>query len=118
MKRTWLKSKPDRKLAEWSRKVRERDSNQCVIAQAAATFLGPCQGVIDPHHVMPRGRRPDKKYDVDNGICLCRVHHDWVHDHPIHAETLGLLSTETYEAARKVIRTDLKAIQPCVGEKK
>jgi len=101
LKRSGMSRKPDRKLAEWSRQVRERDGNQCVIAVARATFLGPCKGDIDPHHVMPRGRRPDKKYDVENGICLCRVHHDWVHAYPIQAEILGLLSSETYEAAHK-----------------
>jgi len=104
LKRSGMSRKPDRKLAEWSRQVRERDGNQCLFPRVEATFLGPCKGRIDPHHIAPRGRRPDKKYDVDNGICLCRLHHNWVHDNPIHGGILGLLSSETYEAVRRQIR--------------
>lgn len=96
-----LRAKVDPKLVAWGKVVRERDGNQCVLTVAKATFLGPCSGRVDPHHVMPRGRRPDKKYDVDNGLCLCRTHHDWAHDNPIHAESFGLLSSATYEIAMK-----------------
>ena len=50
-----------------------------------------------------RSRRPDLKYVLENGICLCREHHGWVHDNPIEAGEMGLLSSESYELAAKVI---------------
>lgn len=46
-------------------------------------------------------RRPDLVYDLENGVTLCFLHHQWVHDHPREAEKIGLLSFATYEAAQK-----------------
>ncbi len=102
-----IKAKADPKLVAWSKAVRERDGGECqwplTFGFGLATRCGSGDSRIDPHHIAPKGRRPDLKYDVDNGICLCRTHHDWVHDHPAEAEKLGLLSSETYElAARRV----------------
>ncbi len=97
MKRSRMKSKRDPKLAAWSKAVRERDGNQCKFPDLCMSG----DDRVDPHHIAPRGRRVDLKYDVDNGICLCRTHHDWVHAHPFEAEELGLLSTESYELAAK-----------------
>lgn len=98
-KRTPLRQKADPELVAWGKAVKRRDGNKC---QWKA--FGPCatgDTRIDPHHIAPRGRRPDLKYVVANGIALCRTHHDWVGDHPIEAEAMGLLSSETYEKARK-----------------
>lgn len=93
------RKKADPQLAAWGRAVKKRDGNKC-----QWKVLGPCatgDTRIDPHHIAPRGRRPDLRYVVANGIALCRTHHDWVGDHPIEAEAIGLLSSETYEKARK-----------------
>lgn len=94
-----MKQKRDPKLAVWSKAVRERDGNKC-----QWVIFGPCatgDNRIDPHHIAPRSRRPDLKYEVSNGIALCRTHHNWVGDNPIAAEKIGLNSFETYELARK-----------------
>lgn len=117
-----IKVKVDRKLVEWSRNVRERDGNQCqwpglgydiVLGMPINTIIrimlviSPCitgDKRIDPHHIAPRGRRRDLKYVVANGICLCRTHHDWVGEHPIEAEKIGLNNFETYEKAAKESR--------------
>lgn len=85
-------------MAAWSKAVRERDNNECQWPQNKC--LAP--GIHHAHHIATRKRRPDLVYDEDNGITLCFIHHQWVHDHPIEAEALGLLSSETYEAAMKV----------------
>jgi len=92
-----LKPKVDRKLQEWSRKVRERDGNQC-------QWPGGCQTGdtrIDPHHKAKRSQRRDLKYTLANGLCLCRTHHDWTDDNHDAAVDLGLLNTESRELARK-----------------
>jgi len=95
-----LKPKVDRKLAEWSRKVRERDGNQC-------QWPGGCQTGdtrIDAHHKLKRSQRPDRKYDVDCGVALCRTHHQWTDDHHDQAVSIGLLDLTSYELARKELR--------------
>lgn len=48
-----------------------------------------CWGEIDPHHVLPKGR--GGKDTADNLICLCRAHHDWVHNHPEASYALNFL---------------------------
>lgn len=93
-----LKSRIDRKLVAWSKAVRERDDYTCQM-----TGLRDVQRNI-AHHVAPRGRRVDLKYDIDNGITLTPEAHQWVHDHPIEATALHLLSDETYEAAQKGLK--------------
>ncbi len=99
MKRGKLKAKADPKLAAWSKAVRDRDQDRCQFEVPDRCVTGDSR--IDTHHIAPRGRRPDKKYDVDNGICLCRTHHDWCHANPVEAEKLGLLSSESYELAAR-----------------
>jgi len=51
-----------------------------------------CWGRIDPHHIDPKGmggrRRPDTAEDL---IALCRVHHDYVHNHPLWSRERGYL---------------------------
>lgn len=101
-----LRAKPDPQMAEWSKAVLDRDGHKC---QWPVLFVGDgmpsaCRtrdDRIDPHHMYTRGRRPDKKYDPDAGIALCRWHHDWVGDHPIEAEVMGLIKSESYELAHK-----------------
>ena len=81
--------------AAWSKQVRERDGYRCQY---------PACGIYrrenHAHHIANKKQRPDLKYDVDNGVCLCREHHDWAHAHPIDAAELGLVSHERYEKAR------------------
>lgn len=101
LKRTVLMPKRDPLLADWGRKVRKRDSNRCQWGWGTFKQCATGDNRIDPHHIHPRSQRPDLKYDVANGICLCRTHHDWVGDNPVDARALGLLGSETYEAARK-----------------
>lgn len=96
-KRGILKATVDPELAAWGRRVKKRDGNRCQWPDGCRT--GDTR--MDPHHLAPRGRRPDLRYDDSNGLTLCRTHHAWIGDHPIEAEDKGLLSSETYEAALK-----------------
>lgn len=102
-----IRAKSDPKLSAWSRAVKKRDNNQC----QAQKFCGvipyefgklPCFGPLDSHHIAERSLRPDLKYDVTNGIALCRAHHDWIPLNRKEAIRIGLLSTATYEAANKI----------------
>lgn len=91
-----LKPKIDRKLVAWSKAVRERDDYTC----QKCGRRDP--GIVVAHHVAPRGRRRDLKYELSNGVTLCEIPcHQWVHAHPLEATAIGLLSTETFEKARK-----------------
>ena len=79
----------------WSEAVWMRDRGIC---QAGPTGdpakMVPeveCGGRRDPHHIFPKGAHPHLRHDVDNGITLCRRHHDWVHfQNPAEARRLGL----------------------------
>ncbi len=103
-----LKARVDRKLVEWSKKVRERDGNQCQARKFSEmgvyefTVLS-CSGPLDAHHIAERSLRPDLKYDLKNGVVLCRQHHSWIPLNRAEATRIGLLNGETYEVARKAI---------------
>lgn len=81
---------------EWQKAIREKDNFTC---QRCGTF----EKHIHAHHVAPRSRRPDLRLDISNGKCLCNSCHSWVHEHPIEAKALGLLSGESYELARRKV---------------
>jgi len=81
---------------QWKEAVRLKDNFTC-------QRCGVQQVYIHAHHVAPRARRPDLKYEISNGKCLCNGCHTWVHGHPIEAKEAGLLSGETYELVRKTL---------------
>jgi hypothetical protein len=101
-----LRAKPDRKMAAWSKAVLERDGGKC---QWPVLFVGDgmppaCRtldGRIDPHHLAERSLRPDLKYDVDNGLALCRTHHEMLPSMRARAIAMGLYRDESYEIAQK-----------------
>lgn len=84
------------KLVRWRREVRERDNYTCQFPGC-----GKRSKRIDVHHIAKRTERPDLKFEVSNGVCLCRLHHDWTDTHLQEAITLGLRNTESYELAMK-----------------
>lgn len=82
------------KEEQWKKAVRARDRFQC---QFPKCFF--FSRSIDAHHIAMRSRRPDLKFTHDNGICLCREHHAWIHANQAEAVAMGLLSTDSYEKA-------------------
>lgn len=69
----------------------------------------------DPHHIFPKGSYPHLKYDLDNGIMLCRQHHDDYHfkrDKDVIAAIIRAVGVQEYtrltvESKRKVSITNL-----------
>lgn len=51
----------------WSKAVRTRDKWECVICGHNSKCVA--------HHLDSYMSHPDKRYDVDNGVTLCRPHH-------------------------------------------
>lgn len=101
-----LRAKPDPKMAAWSKAVLERDGHKCQwpVLFVGDGMLSACRmrdDRIDPHHLAERSLRPDLKYNVSNGLALCRTHHQMLPLMRAKAVEMGLYRTETYEAAQK-----------------
>lgn len=54
-------------LRKWSKAVRVRDKNTCQMCGRV--------GTIEAHHIYPKSLYPDKAYNLDNGVSLCRCCH-------------------------------------------
>lgn len=77
----------------WAEAVWARDRGECQAERLVPEV--ECQGRRDPHHIRPKGVYPELRHDVDNGVTLCRAHHDWVHfQEPARAKELGLSKGE------------------------
>lgn len=61
----------------WSLAVRERDRHFC-------QWLGHgCKGkAIHAHHIFSR-RYKRLRWDIDNGVAVCAVCHDWIERHSV-----------------------------------
>lgn len=55
-----------------------------------------CFGPLDPHEIVPRGRRPGGHLDPENVRMVCRAHHEWAHGNPLLADVVGLLKKERH----------------------
>lgn len=58
---------------------------------------GPVRRAVEVHEIKTRGRG-GSIYDPDNAVGLCRLCHNWIHDHPDDALALGLLA-HSWDAA-------------------
>jgi predicted restriction endonuclease len=81
---------------KFKRAVRIRDDYRCQFPGCDVQSKR-----IDVHHIAKRSQRPDLKFEVGNGVCLCREHHDWTDHNHDKAVSMGLLSTDSYELAKK-----------------
>jgi hypothetical protein len=55
--------------SEWRKGVWLRDNWKCRIANE------DCSGRIEAHHILNYTYCPELRYDINNGITLCRAHH-------------------------------------------
>src|SRR3954469_12119693 len=81
-----MKVRVDSKLVAWSKAVKAKsDEGRC----------GRCGGRgSQAHHIAPRGRRPDLRLEVSNGLWCCTLCHLWIHAHVKEATAAGFLSDE------------------------
>lgn len=64
-------------------RILRRDNN------CAMWFRRPCFGRHTAHHLWRQGQGgPDDDWNL---IRICGVHHLWVHEHPLMAQSMGLL---------------------------
>ena len=59
------------KRAAWAEEVKQRDGYRC-------RLCGSMDG-IEAHHIVPYDADPDQRFNPENGITLCRIHHDQIH---------------------------------------
>ena len=55
----------------WAFEVKERDGFAC-------RLCGSTEG-IEAHHIVPWDADPGQRFNPNNGITLCRLHHDRIH---------------------------------------
>ena len=70
--RSLLKRKDERMDAAyhcWERDVKRRDKYKCRINNC------DCSGKVIAHHILPWRDYPELRYDINNGIALCKYHH-------------------------------------------
>ena len=53
----------------WTRKVKNRDNWKCKKAN------NDCVGILEAHHILTVKDFPELRYDINNGITLCKYHH-------------------------------------------
>lgn len=59
----------DSAYVEWRKEVRNRDRWICQIADEH------CTGKVVAHHILSWSDFPELRYEINNGITLCRYHH-------------------------------------------
>lgn len=57
------------KYKYWRRQVCLRDNFKCKIANP------DCNGRLEVHHILGYTEYPELRYEINNGICLCKFHH-------------------------------------------
>jgi hypothetical protein len=54
---------------KWRKSVYRRDGFKCVICGESHT--------LEAHHILPKRTNPELVFNVDNGITLCKKHHEY-----------------------------------------
>lgn len=70
--RTKLKKSDEKRTSAynyWRKQVWERDKFKCKISNE------DCKGRLEAHHILPWRDYPELRYEINNGITLCHVHH-------------------------------------------
>jgi len=57
---------------EWRKQVYKRDNRTCRYPGCT------CKKRLQAHHILPWGEFPALRFNIQNGITLCKKHHDMV----------------------------------------
>lgn len=63
----------DPKFVEWAYKVKEKFNFICQICKTRG-------GYLVSHHLNSWDKFVDERYDVENGVCVCKKHHEKFHE--------------------------------------
>jgi len=74
------KREDKKKLKEWSKTVRDKDGNKCVICQT--------DKFIHAHHLFPKEIK-ELRYDLKNGLSLCAKNHKFSREISAHNNPLA-----------------------------
>jgi len=58
-------------LMSWSKTIRKRDNDKCIIC-------GSKEG-LNAHHTLYKRYYPELSLNINNGVTLCKIHHNEVH---------------------------------------
>lgn len=70
---SWDSREDDQQFKEWALEVKKRDRFACQICSISG-------GYMEAHHLNGWNWSKDERYDVSNGICLCKRCHKSFHD--------------------------------------
>ena len=71
--KTFYKKERARDLLKlWGKVIFKRDGYRC-------QQCGNRKGMLDPHHIIRKSKGNAPKYDIQNGVCLCRSCHSKFH---------------------------------------
>lgn len=73
----WGRERASKQWKDWRAAVFAHDGFRCVLCRATKTREAP----LDPHHIWPKARHPERLYDVTNGVTLCRPCHMGITGH-------------------------------------
>jgi len=95
-------------LAQWSKDVRDRDGNKCVVCGKTE--------YIQSHHLIPKERFKQFMFEIDNGIALCPSCHKYgsysFHRNPLWAcDWLQKNRPQLYQAALWRVNADIASHQ-------
>jgi len=102
----------------WSKLIRQRAGNKC-------EYCGKSDGKIDAHHILSR-RHFSVRWNLENGVALCRYHHQFfAHEDPV-AFTEWLKTVKgnevidalIYEANQPAVRIPYKEVLELLKEGK
>ena len=68
-----LRLRKSKRFKDWQKAVFKRDKYTCLIC-------GQVSGNLNPHHILPFADFPKHRFNVDNGMTLCRKNHYILHN--------------------------------------
>lgn len=104
------KAAPKNKLAAWSAEVRK--DGRCMVCGATE--------YLNAHHVLPKERYPEYRFEPKNGVCLCPTHHKFgtysAHRSPIwFALWLRINRPEQYQWCESHLGADAPGVWPAAA---